>query len=333
MRADVRTAQAYRYCESSTRGAAANFYYGIRLLPHDKRRAMCAVYAFARRIDDIGDGSLEAREKLRLLDAAARALDGLNGPPWGLRGSSQRAPGGGDPVMVALADARVRFDLPLDALHDLIAGVRMDVVGTSYESFEDLLLYCRRVAGSIGRLCLAIFGSRDPRAAARLAEDLGVAMQLTNIARDVREDAEAGRVYLPAQELVRYHLHDDGALGAVELVKLTREGSNGEASVVAGFGGGDVGQLYALMRLQSLRARDWFHRGMALVLLLDRRSAACVLAMTGIYRRLLGHIEERPDLALQRRISLPAHEKAWVASRAIVRGRRLPERHPAERLE
>jgi phytoene synthase len=158
-------------------------------------------------------------------------------------------------------------------------------------------------------------------------------MQLTNIARDVREDAEAGRVYLPADELVRYHLHDGGAIDAAELVVLAREGSVGESSVIAGFGGGDVGQLYALMRFQSLRARDWFHRGMALVTLLDRRSAACVLAMTGIYRKVLGHIEERPDVALARRISLPAHEKAWVASRAIIRGKRLPERHPAERLE
>lgn len=333
MSADVRAAQAYRFCESSARGAAASFYYGIRLLPHDKRRAMCAVHGFARRLDEIGDGAGDVQEKLHRLDAAARALDGLQGPPWGRRGSNRRAPGGADPVMVALEDACARYGLPLDALHELIAGVRMDVLGTSYASFEELLPYCRRAAGSIGRLSVAILGSRDPQAAARLAEDLGVAMQLTNIVRDVREDARAGRAYLPADELVRYHLHDAGPLGVEQLYALAGQASVGEPSVVAGFGGGDVGQLYALMRFQCLRARDWFHRGMPLVLTLDRRGAACVLAMTGVYRRVIERIERRPDLALAARVALPAREKAWVAGRAIARGKRLPERHPAERLE
>ena len=208
------------------------------------------------------------------------------------------------------------------------------------------------MAGSVGRLCLAIFGTRrglfaragagseaadDPaggrsRSASELADDLGVALQLTNIARDLREDAERGRVYLPARDLVRYHLHDDGPLDAPALQALTREASRAEPSVVAGFEGGDVGQLYALMRFQCLRSRDWFHRGMQLVALLDRRSAACVLAMAGIYWRLLHHIEERPDRALARRTRLKKREKAWVAARALV-GKGIPERHPAERLE
>jgi phytoene synthase len=316
------TAQAYRHCESQTRAVAANFYYGIRLLPRDKRRAMCAVYAFARDVDDIGDGALQPDEKLRRLDLAREALAELRAG----------AASGSDPVMVALADAYVRFDLPLDALEDLIEGVRMDVLGASYESFEELLLYCRRVAGSIGRLCLAIFGSRDPRAAAQLADDLGVAMQLTNIVRDLREDAQRGRVYLPAQELVRYHLHDDGALDAQALMALMHEGSAAEPAVIAGFDGGDVGQLYALMRFQVLRSRDWFHRGMPLLLLLDRRSAACVMAMTGIYQRLLGRIEKRPDRALAERTTLSVREKALVIARALFGRRRVPEQHPAERM-
>jgi 15-cis-phytoene synthase len=333
------TAYAYRHCESQTRAAAANFYYGIRLLPRHKRRAMCAVYAFARRIDDIGDGTLPEQEKLRRLDLAQQALAQLrDGRPGG--GSDCGGgddPGGGlggssDPVMVALADATVRFGLPLQALDDLIEGVRMDVVGSAYESFEDLLLYCRRVAGSIGRLCLAIFGSRDPRAAAQLADDLGVAMQLTNITRDLREDAARGRVYLPAQELVRYHLHDDDALDAPGLAALAAQGSTAEPSVIAGFEGGDVGQLYALLRFQVLRSRDWFHRGMPLVLLLDRRSAACLLAMTGIYQRLLKRIEKRPDRALATRTTLSAREKVGVILRALLARRRVPEQHPAERM-
>jgi 15-cis-phytoene synthase len=344
------TRLAYRQCESLTRGVAINFYYGIRLLPADKRGAMCAVYAFARRVDDIGDGMLPPEEKLRRLGAVER----------GLRELSLSDP---DPTMAALADAHVRFGLPLDALGDLIEGVRMDVTGTSYANFAELEVYCRRVAGSIGRLCLAIFGTRpsgrvrdsavgplggspggplDPvagpprvtesdRSAEGLADALGVAMQLTNIVRDLHEDARRGRLYLPARDLVRYHLYDDGPLDARVLTGLAREGSVAEPSVVAGFGGGDVGQLYALMRFQCLRARDWFHRGLELLGLLDRRSAACVLAMAGIYLRLLRHIEDHPDRALAGGISLKPHEKAWVAGRALV-GRGVPERHPAERL-
>jgi 15-cis-phytoene synthase len=335
-----RTQEAYRQCESLTRAAAGNFYWGIRLLPPRKRRGMCAVYAFARRVDDIADGGLDREEKLRRLDAVAGALERLS-------------PEDADPVMAALADASARFRLPQESLRDLIAGVRMDVTGTAYADFAELEVYCRRVAGSVGRLCLAIFGTRRGlfaragegskaagggsaggrgRAASELADDLGVALQLANIARDLREDAERGRVYLPARDLVRYHLHDDGPLDAPALQALTREASRAEPSVVAGFEGGDVGQLYALMRFQCLRSRDWFHRGVGLVVLLDRRSAACVLAMAGIYWRLLHHIEERPDRALARRVRLRKREKAWVAARALV-GKGIPERHPAEQLQ
>jgi 15-cis-phytoene synthase len=351
----ARTRLAYKQCESLTRAAAGNFYYGIRLLPAPKRRAMCAVYAYARRVDDIGDGELAGEEKLRRLDALQSALGELS-------------PADPDPVMAALADARERFALPLDALEDLLAGVRMDVLETSYATFPELELYCRRVAGSIGRLCLAIFGSRvaapaaatppagmtpahdgdegqdgneekdgyegqdgTPRTASQLADDLGVAMQITNIVRDLREDAGRGRVYLPAKDLVRYHLHDEGPLDAPALAALAREASVADPEVVAGFGGGDVGQLYALTRFQCLRARDWFHRGLPLLELLDRRSAACVLAMAGIYLRVLRHIETDPDAAFAQRVSLTVREKAWVAGRALL-GKGVPERHPAERL-
>ena len=287
-------AGAYRYCESVTRVQAANFFYGIRLLPGERRRAMCAVYAFARRVDDIGDGTLEREEKLRRLDEQARAIAAI------------AAPAGVDLVMVALADAQRRFPLPDDALRELIEGVRMDVAGTTYESFEELVVYCRRVAGGIGRLCLAIFGLRgDARAdtarAQRLADELGVALQLTNILRDVREDAENGRVYLPGEDLRRF--------GAVVTVgssdALLADPEQRE-------------RLCALVRFECERARAWFDRGIALTRMLDRRSAACVLAMAGIYRRLLDRIEEHPEDALRGRMSLPAHEKAWVAARGML---------------
>ncbi|HVR05038.1 MAG TPA: squalene/phytoene synthase family protein [Solirubrobacteraceae bacterium] len=338
---------AYRQCEAITRGQVSNFYHGIRLLPGEQRAALCAIYAYARRVDDIGDGVLDGDEKLRRLDALQAALHELS-------------PHDPDPVLAAVADAAARFALPLDAFDDLIEGVRMDVRGTSYARFAELELYCRRVAGSIGRLCVAVYGrrsppppparppqpvagegtrvqgdpdaaARPPRSVAQMADDLGVAMQIVNIVRDLREDAQRGRVYLPTYDLVRYHLHDDGPLDAAALAALAREGSHAEPPVIAGFDGGDVGQLYALMRFQCLRARNWFHEGLELLPLLDRRSAASVRAMAGIYLRLLHHIEERPDMVLAGRISLKSREKAWVVGRALV-GKGVPERHPAERL-
>jgi 15-cis-phytoene synthase len=266
---------AYRACEDITRAAAANFYYGIRLLPREKRQAMSAVYAFARRVDDIGDEDGEATVKLAALDAERASLvtvaDGA--PP-------------GDPVAVALADAHRRFAIPLEALHLLIDGVELDVRDTRYDTFDDLVVYCRDVAGSIGRLCLAIFTGGEANGHAQLADDLGVAMQLTNILRDVREDYARGRVYLPAEDLRRF-----------------------ECSAP------DVSP--ELIRFEARRASEWFDRGLLLVDVLDSRSASCVLAMTGIYRRILERITREPGEILQRRISLPPWEKAWVAAQSL----------------
>jgi phytoene synthase len=284
------TAQtAYVHCEALTRERAANFYYGIRLLPAHKRRAMCAVYAFARRVDDIGDGGLAPAQKLEQLAEQARALQALDGP----------SP---DPVMLALADASLSFPLPRDALGELIEGVRMDVEGLTYERFEDLLVYCRRVAGAVGRLCLAIFDPDSQRSAAgvraqALADDLGVAMQLTNILRDLREDAQSGRVYVPAEDLRRFGVH---------------------AADLAPGASSDASRLSALVRFEADRARQWFERSRALASLLDRRSAACVLAMAGIYGRLLERIAAHPERAIAQRVALPTWEKAWVAAGSML---------------
>jgi phytoene synthase len=313
-------ARAYSYCERLTRTQAANFYYGIRLLPRERRRAMCAVYAWARRVDDIGDGSLPREEKLRRLDAETVALASLE--------SEEPDGAGADLLMIALADAHARFALPRGALGELIEGVRMDVTGVEYEHFDDLVVYCRRVAGAIGRVCLAIFVVSD-RAAAnsdeveRLADDLGVALQLTNILRDLREDAENGRVYLPKEDLRRF--------GVIAGDERPESGQAGAPAVLAGLARVDAranGQatdearrLYELMRFEAERAREWFDRGLELAPLLDRRSAASVLAMAGIYRRLLDRIEAHPERAAQRRISLPAYEKALVAARSVLGGR------------
>jgi len=273
----METREAYRICERVTRKAAANFFYGIRLLPADKRRAMSAVYAYARRVDDIGDGTLPAERKLADLAATRRSL--LEGDP-------------NDAVMVALSDARTRFRLPPETLTDLLDGVQMDVVGTHYERFDELVVYCRAVAGSIGRLCVGIFGASDMDRAVPLADDLGVAMQITNVLRDVREDYGRGRVYLPAEDLQRF--------GCAENL----EDSPPDASA-------------ALIRFEAARGREWFARGLGLLPLLDARSRACVRAMTGIYRRILSQIERDPQQIMRRRVSLPAWEKAWVAARSL----------------
>jgi phytoene synthase len=192
--------------------------------------------------------------------------------------------------------------LPLDAFVDLIDGVRMDVVGTRYERFDELVVYCRRVAGSIGRLCLAVFGSEHPEAAA-LADDLGVAMQLTNILRDVREDALNGRVYLPGEDLRRF-----GWPG----------GERGDAEAIAAVLPAAPGALAELVHFEAARNREWFERGSQLVSLLDRRSAACVIAMSRIYRNLLEHIDARPERILEGRVSLPVAVKARVAIASLL---------------
>jgi phytoene synthase len=345
MSASSRVAEAYKHCEAITRARAGNFYYGIRLLPAPKRRAMCAVYAFARRVDDIGDGELESEQKRHALDQQAHALEQLARATAGTLGAPTPAansarervalapPQGEDPVMLALADACALFALPVDALGELIEGVRMDVDDLTYERFEDLLLYCRRVAGAIGRLCLAVFDVRAAYAPAAahaqaLADDLGVAMQLTNILRDIREDAEHGRVYLPAEDLRRFGLlAASGQSAPLALASLSQAASLGGAvanqnGIAAGANGNGVGEgvngLSALVRFEAERARQWFDRGVTLAGLLDRRSAACVLAMAGIYERLLERIAAHPEEAIAHRVSLPAWEKAWVAAGSML---------------
>jgi phytoene synthase len=176
------------------------------------------------------------------------------------------------------------------------------VAGTSYETFEELVVYCRRVAGSIGRLCLAVFGSDDP-AAGQLADDLGVALQLTNILRDVREDALNGRVYLPAEDLRRFDWPMAGG---------------GDAAAIAAAGAGSSAALAQLVHFEAARNREWFERGGRLVALLDRRSGACALAMSRIYSTLLERIDARPERILEGRVRLPASAKARIAAGSLL---------------
>ncbi len=273
---------AYEWCEGITRREAKNFAYGIRLLRKPERQAMSAVYALARRIDDIGDGTDTPEEKLAGLQVVRKEIDSLD-------------PKANDPVLVAVADAQRRYHLPLECFGEIIDGCEMDVIGTTYETIDDLVKYCRNVAGSVGRLSLAIFGTDQPHIAIPLADSLGVALQLTNILRDVVEDRSLGRVYLPSQDALRVRCAPDLLGPAPEIARL--------------------------VEFECGRAEQWFAEGLQLLPLLDSRSRACVGAMSGIYRRLLVRIERNPLAVTQGRVSVPTFEKVWVAINSLVAAR------------
>ena len=280
--------QAYTRCEEITATEARNFSYGIKLLPEEKRRAMSALYALARRIDDIGDGDGEPTAKLEALAEARKQVGELR--------SARPAIDPDDPVLTAVADVCRHFPLPVQALEELVEGCEMDVTGTIYETFDDLVGYCRRVAGTVGRLSLSIYGTADSARAERLADDLGVALQITNILRDIVEDQRSlGRVYLPRADLDRFGIGPDLS-GAEE-------------------------DMVALVAFETGRAEEWYERGLQLLPLLDRRSRACTAAMAGIYHRLLTTIRREPGAVLRGRVSVPAWQKTAVAVRALTSGR------------
>jgi phytoene synthase len=273
---------AYKWCEGITRREAKNFAYGIRLLRRPERQAMSAVYALARRIDDIGDGNDAPDEKFAGLQLARKEIDALD-------------PKTNDPVLAAVADAQRRYQLPMECFGEIIDGCMMDVIGTSYETIDDLVKYCRNVAGSVGRLSLAIFGTDQPSVAVPLADSLGVALQLTNILRDVLEDRSLGRVYLPTQDALRVSCAPDLSGPGPEIARL--------------------------VALDCGRAEQWFAEGLQLLPLLNPRSRACVGAMSGIYRRLLVRIERNPLAVTQGRVTVPTIEKISIAISSLVAAR------------
>jgi phytoene synthase len=243
---------------------------------------MSAVYALARRIDDIGDGNDAPDEKFAGLQLARKEIDALD-------------PKTNDPVLAAVADAQRRYQLPMECFGEIIDGCMMDVIGTSYETIDDLVKYCRNVAGSVGRLSLAIFGTDQPSVAVPLADSLGVALQLTNILRDVLEDRSLGRVYLPTQDALRVSCAPDLSGPGPEIARL--------------------------VALECGRAEQWFAEGLQLLPLLNPRSRACVGAMSGIYRRLLVRIERNPLAVTQGRVTVPTIEKISIAISSLVAAR------------
>jgi 15-cis-phytoene synthase len=240
--------QAYAEVERLTRQRARNFAYGIMVLPREKRRAIAAIYAFARRVDDIADGALATEEKRAQLEQLREALTSP----------------ANDAMSVALADARARFPIPKHALQALVEGGLQDLEQTRYANFDELRRYCEKVAGAVGVACVAVYGSDD----VDRAETLGIALQLINIIRDVREDWELGRVYLPQDELASFGVSD------VDIAE-----------------GRMTSAWHPYMTFQAERARAYLREGLQLLRSLDTRSALCVSTFAGIYRTTLERIE------------------------------------------
>lgn len=279
------TDEAYDRCTEITRAEARNFYFGFILLPRERRRGIHALYAFSRLCDDSVDGV----EDLAAKEAAIRAR----------REDVDRAYRGDvpadDPVLVALADAIRRFGIPREPMDALVDGVEMDLTTDRYPDWAALRTYCDRVAGAVGVLSLYVFGFHDPAAPSH-AEDLGVAMQVVNIMRDVREDAERDRIYLPADELVGH--------GVTEADILANRMTPG---------------MHALMAQQSARAREYFARGTRLLPLLDLRARMCVQMLAALYEDILACIESRGyDYSLGR-VSLSGRRKAALMAGSIGR--------------
>ena len=275
---------AYRECHEITRREAKNFYYAFLTLPWLRRRAIYAVYAFCRYCDDAVDTQVSTAEKLAALSRIREELTG----------SLHERPGG--PVFLALADAARQFDIPQEHFQDIVSGVEADLVKTRYKDFQELREYCYRVASVVGLICIQIFGYRDIRAREH-AVDLGLAMQLTNIARDVKEDLDMGRIYLPQDEMARFgYSEEDLQAGKVNQ------------------------QFVELMKYQADRAREYFRSGFQLLPYLSPRSRACPAVLGRIYCRLLERIVALDYDVLNHRVSLGKGEKlrvlaqAWAAS-------------------
>lgn len=272
------TEEAYERCREITRLEARNFYYGFVLLPATRRAGIYAAYAFSRRCDDSVDGDEPLEHKLAALALRRQelALCYAGDPPPD------------DAVLVALADAVARFSIPREHLEHLLEGVEWDLRIARYRDFPALEQYCDRVAGAVGLVSLHVFGFTDPAAPAH-ARDLGVALQLVNIMRDVAEDAGRGRIYLPQDELEAHGVSEEEVLDGIATARF-RE----------------------LMRDQAARARRYFARGEQLLPLLDRRARMCVAILSGLYREILKDIEARDYDVFGGRVALSTSRKLGV---------------------
>lgn len=299
--AETQLTAAYATCRAIARSAAKNFYYSFLALPREKRNALCAVYAFMREADDIADDAnlpaAEKQQKLELwLEQARRAFIG---EPTD------------DAILFALSDAQRRYKIPFELLEKLVQGTAMDLrvrsktmqaenPATLYASFDDLYQYCYHVASVVGLVCIRIFGYHDP-AAEPFAEKCGIAFQMTNIIRDVKEDAGMGRVYLPQEDLTRFGL-------TVEQLAT--------ASLRNGF---QPANFRPLLEFEAQRAREYYQAGRELLALVDHESRPALWALIEIYSRLLEKIAESNYDVFSQRVHLSTAEKLTILSRGLWR--------------
>jgi len=288
---------AYSVCRGITRTAAKNFYYAFLVLPRRKREALCAVYAFMRRCDDIADDvSISPPERRQKLDSW---LDALH--------RAQQGEPTDDPILLALTDAQRRYAIPAGLLDELAHGTGMDVeenaqrdpsgseMPLQYKTFEELRLYCYRVASVVGLVCIHVFGYRDPEAEP-LAERCGLAFQMTNIIRDVKEDAGMGRVYLPEEDLAKF------GLTAAELR-----------------GTADAARWRPLLAMEADRAREYYASGDALIPYISEDSQPALWVLVNIYRRLLEKIAEKQYDVFTERVALSRWEKLRILGKGFIR--------------
>ena len=283
---------AYLECQRITRREARNFYYAFVLLPPHRRRAIYVAYAFCRYCDDAVDSETSTHEKLDRLAELRSLLDRC------YQGQAD------EPVFAGLGQVARDYDIPQEYFDDVLSGMEADLVKTRYQDFDELRQYCYQVASAVGLICIHIFGFKDARARTH-AIDLGLAMQLTNISRDVKEDLELGRIYLPQDELARFGYSED------EL----KQGLVNEA-------------FQELMRFQTRRARTYFQSGLQLLPYLSPRSRACTAVLGGIYSKLLDRIESAEYDVFSRRVSLSTAEKLAVMAQSWAGSmwpRRLPD--------
>jgi 15-cis-phytoene synthase len=274
----------YTRCAEITRRASSNFYYAFMLLPAERRRALHAVYAFCRFIDDIADDEA-IRDAGALLKRWREEVDRVYG------GTPMRA------ISRALADSARRFNIPREYFDEIIAGVEMDLTRKRYATFGELRLYCYRVASAVGLICIEIFGYTNP-AARDYAEKLGIAFQLTNIMRDVKEDAGRDRIYLPLEDLARFDVEEEEILNGVYSPNFVR-----------------------LMEFEAARAQEFYREADAALPAEDRSSLLTAEAMRQIYGALLDRIVESNYRVLDRRHSLSAPRKLYLVGRAWASGR------------
>lgn len=274
-------AESFAQCRRIARAEARNFYYGFRLLPREKHGALCALYAFMRWVDDISDAPGDRAARQQGLDLARQTVERV-----------ARGDVSGPVILPALAHTLSAYRIPREYLDELIAGAQMDLDVAAYRMFDDLRLYCHRVAGVVGQCCVRVFGFEDPRTL-DLADRLGLAFQLTNILRDVTEDALRGRVYLPAEDLERFGC-PEGELAAAPPSAAARE----------------------LFRFEAERARGFYAEGAALIPLIHQDSRAALWALARIYGGLLRKMEAREYDVTSARVRLGAAEKTWILLRA-----------------